>query len=83
MKRLYRHKYDTQKGIMSTDVQYHFSRDGHDVTKDMKVYILDFVYDHPLSKRALKLRLSIEFNWIHRLGTTAPNGMNTMDSVNG
>ena len=62
---------------------YNTSRDGHDAKTDMKVYILDFVYDHPESKSAKKLRLSIEFNWIHRLGTVAPKGLNTMDSVYG
>ena len=51
--------------------------------KDMKVYILDYVYEHPESKRALKLRHLIEFNWIYRLGTQAPRGLNTMDSVYG
>ena len=81
--RLYRHRYETLKGHLTTDVQYHFGLPGHDVKTDIKVYILDFVYEHPTSKRAKSLRLKIEFNWIHRLGTVAPRGLNTMDSVYG
>ena len=46
----------------------------------MKVYILDFIYEHPESKRAQTLRNTIEFNWVHRIGTNAPKGMNILDN---
>ena len=62
------------------DVSYHFNTNGHRGTKDMKVYILDFIYEHPESKRAQTLRNTIEFNWVHRIGTNAPKGMNILDN---
>ena len=46
------HMYHTTKGIYNSDVPYHFNSEGHFGTNDMKVYILDFIYEHPDSKRA-------------------------------
>ena len=67
----------TQK---DTDVSYHFNTNGHRGKRDMKVYIIDFIHAHPESRRAQILRNTIEFSWIQRLKTFAPNGMNVLDT---
>ena len=74
------HVYHTTKGIYISDVPYHFKSAGHCRTNDMKVYILDFIYEHPDSKKAGSLRNTIEFNWIQTLQTQALYGLNTMDN---
>ena len=53
----------------NTDIAYHFNTNEHKGKHDMKVYILDFIYEHPESKRAKSLGNTIEFNWIHQLNT--------------
>ena len=78
--RMREHMYHTTKGIYNSDVPYHFNSDKHCGIDDMKVYILDFIYEHPDSKRAGSLRNTIEFNWIQTLRTQAPYGLNTMDN---
>ena len=78
--RLQEHIYCTKKGIYNSDVSYHFSHNDHCGEKDMKVHILDFIYAHPESKRGKSLRNTIEFNWIHKLHTQSPLGLNTLDN---
>ena len=68
------------KNQKDTDISYHFNRNGHEGKKDMKVYILEFIYTHPESKRTKYLRNTIETNWIQRLGTQSPKGMNILDN---
>ena len=62
------------------DVPVHFNKCDHEGEKDVRVHILDFIYCHPNSDRGKQLRLRIEFNWIHRLKTSSPWGLNTLDS---
>ena len=66
------------KTNIDTDIAYHFNTLNHSVD-DMKVYILDFIYSHSESKRANTLRLMIKYNWIQRLQSPSPNGMNIVD----
>ena len=47
---------------------------------NMDFYILDFVERHPTSTRANELRLLIEYNWIHKIKSATPRGLNVMDS---
>ena len=68
------------KRYEKSEVAYHFNRPGHKKDKDMKVYILEFIYEHPLSKRANKLRKTIEWKWVQRLKSLVPNGMNIMEN---
>ena len=62
-----------------SEVAYHFNRPGHNRMDDVKVYILEFVYEHPESKHANKLRKTLEWNWIQRLKCVVPQGMNIME----
>ena len=82
-KRLDEHLGRIEAGEGDNDVPTHFKKPGHHGKDDVTISVLDFVYRHPLSDRALELRLLIEFNWIHRLKTQTPKGMNTMDNQYG
>ena len=77
--RLREHIYGIKKNKES-DISYHFNTNGHHGIRDMKVYILDFIHAHPESKRARSLRNTIEFGYIHKIGTNAPRGMNVLDN---
>ena len=77
--RLREHMYNIKKKVHTSDVTYHFNLEGHS-TDDMKVYITDFIYEHPDSQKSKNLRTAIEFNWIHRLQSQAPTGLNTLDN---
>ena len=59
---------------------YHHYHSGECCKEDIEVRVLDFIFDHPESKRSNSLRKIIENNWIQRLETYAPNGLNIMDS---
>ena len=72
--------YHTGKNTQCSDVPYHFNLEGHLIERDMKVCIIDFIYEHPESKKTKSLRSTIERNWIHRLHTMAPKGLNTLDN---
>ena len=49
---------------------------GHNSVSDLSIFILDFIHMAPKTPRAKQLRLTIEQNWIHRLKTPYPNGLN-------
>ena len=78
--RLREHIYHIKKNSATSDIPHHFNHGLHCGEEDVKVYIVDFIYDHPKSKRALSLRTTIEFNWIHRLKSVSPMGLNTLDN---
>ena len=77
--RIREHIYHTKKQHSTTDVNYHFNLVGHGLD-EMKVHIVDFIYEHSDSKRAQSLRNTIEFNWIHKIHSQAPKGLNTLDN---
>ena len=47
---------------------------------DMEIHIVDFIHCTPESERAKKLRHTIEKNWIFRLKTQIPDGLNLIDA---
>ena len=67
------------KRYKKSEVAYHFNQPGHGRMDDVKIYVLEFVYEHPLSKHANKLRKTLEWNWIQRLKSVVPRGMNIME----
>ena len=81
--RLKEHLGKIEAGEGDNDVPTHFKKPGHKGKEDVSISVLDFVFRHPLCDRALELRLLVEFNWIHRLKTQTPKGMNTMDNQYG
>ncbi len=61
------------------DVCKHFKQPNHSGAKDLKLHIVDFIFAKPESEKGKVLRDHIEFNWIQRLRTQLPHGINTMD----
>ncbi len=57
-------------------VSKHFNSTGHNGLADVEIHIVDFIHAKPRSNKAHALRDRIETNWIHRLRTQAPIGMN-------
>ena len=64
-----------------SDIAKHYNSEGHAGTEDMKLHILDFISLSPDSKAGANIRDQIEFNWIHRLHTPQPMGLNIQDAV--
>ena len=64
---------------LTEDVSRHFSTNQHNGLSDMGITIVDFIFCHPKSNYGITLRLQIEFNWIQRLRTMLPMGLNTKD----
>ena len=65
-----------KRAKIKTLIHDHFNQIDHHGTADMSIYILDFIHMTPKSDRAKKLRLKIEQNWIHRLKSVHPQGLN-------
>ena len=57
-------------------VARHFLRDDHNGLSDMTIHIVDFIHANPRSPKGKALRKKIEINWIHRLRTQTPIGLN-------
>ena len=57
-------------------IRYHFNQHKHNGINDLKIYILDFIAMSPKTSRTKSFRLKIEQNWIHRLKTVFPSGLN-------
>ncbi len=57
----------------------HFNQTGHPKLDAVEIYVLKFVKADPDSHRAKTLRDQYELQWIHRLRTALPNGLNSMD----
>ena len=62
-----------------SEIGGHFNSDHHSGLDDISVHVIDFVHAAPHTQRAKSLRDLIEFNWIQRLHTNAPSGLNVMD----
>ena len=65
-----------KRGENKSLIHDHFNQKGHNSTSDLSIFILDFIHMAPKTTRAKSLRLTIEQNWIHRLKTAYPNGLN-------
>ena len=57
----------------------HFNQEDHNGIEDMEIHVLDFIHCPPESMGAAYLRDKIEFNWIHRLKTQKPLGINMLE----
>jgi len=60
-------------------VGLHFSADNHNGTEDLIISVLAFIKSTPLSQAALRYRLKVEKEWIHKLRCPAPLGLNILD----
>ena len=67
------------KNDPTSEIARHFNSGCHKGLDDVTIHIVDFVYADPDSAKAKYLRDLLEFNWIQRLHTNAPTGLNVMD----
>ena len=67
------------KNDPESEIARHFNSEHHMDLDDVSIHIVDFIYSAPDSPRAKHLRDLLEFNWIQRLHTNAPMGLNVMD----
>ena len=65
---------------MKEDIGHHFNSAKHHGTDDMAIHVLDFIYAPATAEYCQDLRLQLEFNWIHRLRTMLPTGINTKEA---
>ena len=79
MDRFQRHYYLTTRNDKYNDIATHFNTPEHTGINDMRIYILDFIHLHPESTEGAAIRDQIEMNWIHRLHTQQPLGLNILD----
>ena len=79
MDRFQAHFYNIAYNKAKSEIGKHFNQPDHKGLEDVEIHILDFIHAHPMGKKAKHLRDLIEFNWIQRLHTNAPLGLNTMD----
>ena len=71
------HSITNKRDAENTLINSHFNQRGHKGLDDISIYVLDFIHVSPTDSRAKSLRLKIEQNWIHRLRTVFPDGLNT------
>ena len=80
MDRISEHFNTITKKKNNTLVSIHFNTNKHEGLNDVKIYVLDFIHAKPDTAKGKYLLDKIELNWIHKLKTSAPLGLNTMDS---
>ena len=54
---------------------------GHAGLQDVEIHIVDFIHAHPAGQKSKYLRDLIEFNWIQKMHSNAPVGLNVMDTL--
>ena len=74
------HFYKIGRNVPNSDIGAHFNSNGHMGLEDVEIFIVDFIHCSPESERARKLRHMIEKNWIFRLRTQIPDGLNLIDA---
>ena len=69
----------TKSELKIHKVARHFDFPHHKGLDDVMMHVVDFVYAAPDTHKAKYLRDLLEFNWIQRLHTNAPTGLNIMN----
>ena len=80
MDRFQGHFWCIQTNTQKNDVAKHFNTPNHSGIEDVKIHILDFIHLGPYTDEGQYVRNHIEMNWVHRLRTQQPLGMNTLDT---
>ncbi len=61
----------------STDLKHvHFNSAGHHGTKDIRIFIISLIKEHPDGLQSQRARDKMERFWYHQLGTLVPRGLN-------
>ena len=80
MDRFQDHFHKINRNIQNSDIGTHFNSNQHKGLEDVEIYVVDFIHCSPESGIARKLRHTIEKNWIFRLRTLIPDGLNLIDA---
>ena len=80
-KRFQAHFYQIAHEPQKTEVSRHFNQRDHHKLADVEISVLSFVHQGPDSEAALQMRLRLEFDWIHKLRSQIPLGLNSIDSM--
>ncbi len=78
-KRLVEHFSDINKKDPNKPLGLHFGRSDHPSTEVLEIYVLKFIQNPPDSQPGKLERDFHETQWIHRLKTSLPFGLNSMD----
>ena len=78
-KRLVEHFSDINKKDPAKPLGQHFAKANHSDVQVLEIYILKFIKRSPDSAEAQRLRDHHELQWIHRLKSSLPFGLNSMD----
>ena len=73
------HFSDMNKKDPSKPLGSHFGQTNHPSTEVFEIYVLKFIKSAPDSLAGQKERDFHETQWIHRLKTSLPHGLNNMD----
>ena len=73
------HFRNISKNNPDSEIARHFNSDQHKGLEDLQFHVVDFVYAAPHTNKAKYFRDLLEFNWIQRLHTNAPMGLNVLD----
>ena len=78
-KRLMEHFRDINKKDVTKPMGVHFNIPGHPDISTLEIFVLKFITGAPDSDRGQQERDFHENRWIHRLNTSLPYGLNSMD----
>ena len=79
MDRFQAHFYSISAKKTNTEIGKHFNSVNHQGLQNVEIHIVDFIHAHPAGEKSRFLRNLIEFNWIQRMHSNAPTGLNVMD----
>ena len=78
-KRMVEHFRYITKPDLTQPLGVHFNQPGHPKLDAVEIFVLKFIKASPDSLRAKALRDKYELQWIHRLRSALPHGLNSMD----
>ena len=79
MDRFPAHFYNIGHNRPNSEIGKHFNQADHNGLDDVEIHIVDFIHAHPAGNKAKYLRDLVEFNWVQRMHSNAPQGLNSMD----
>ena len=75
------HFYQIAHDREKTEVSRHFNQVTHEKLKDVEIHILEFVHASTERDNTKDKRTQLEFDWIHRMRSQIPKGLNSIDSL--
>ena len=79
MDRFQGHFDSISRNANETLISFHYNDKDHNGIEDIEIFILDFIQVMPKSDKAKYLRLKIESNWIQRMRSIFPGGLNSLE----